>query len=285
MTERVPSAAGPNEPDPLKRSSPQLSPTFANPPGQLWLVPTPITHPDDAPRVLPAASLELIRTLEYFIVEQAKTARAFLKSAGVEKPLQQLDIREFNEHTPAQAIDGLLAPIRAGQDAALISEAGCPAVADPGAGLIAAARHLGIRIRPMVGPSAIMLALMASGLEGQRFSFSGYLPQGSQDRAVALRKLESRSSRERETVLFIETPYRNQVLLDSACEALAADTQMLVATDVGGAQETIDCKTIERWRASERLLPKLPTVFGILAAQRDHATHDRSAQRRKLKHS
>jgi 16S rRNA (cytidine1402-2'-O)-methyltransferase len=285
MTERVPSAAGPTEPESLKRSSPQGGPQSVKPPGQLWLVPTPITHPDDAPRVLPVASLELIRTLDYFIVEQAKTARAFLKSAGVEKPLQQLDIREFNEHTPAQAIDGLLAPIRAGRDAALISEAGCPAVADPGASLIAAARHLGIRIRPMVGPSAIMLALMASGLEGQRFSFSGYLPQASQDRAVALRKLESRSSRERETVLFIETPYRNQVLLAGACEALAADTQLLVATDVGGAQETIDCKTIARWRASECVLPKLPTVFGILAAQRDHAPHDRSAQRRKLKHS
>jgi 16S rRNA (cytidine1402-2'-O)-methyltransferase len=253
-------------------------------PGQLWLIPTPITSPDDALRTLPAATLEALRPLDYFIVEEAKTARAFLKAARVEHPLQELDIREFNEHTPAQAIEGLLAPILAGRDAALISEAGCPAVADPGAGLIAAARRLGIRIRPLVGPSAIMLALMASGLEGQRFSFGGYLPQASQERAPALRALENRSARERETVLFIETPYRNQAMYLSACQALAPDTQLLIASDLGGSEESIHCATVAQWRMSPIELPKLPTVFGILAFQRDRVQGQRSSQRRKLKH-
>lgn len=255
--------------------------------GQLWLVPTPITEPGDATEVLPASTLQVVRSLGYFIAEEAKTARAFLKAAGIERPIQQIDIREFNEHTKPAAIQALLAPILAGVDAALISEAGCPAVADPGATLIAAARQSGIRIRPLVGPSAIMLALMASGLEGQRFRFEGYLPQQPQPRIQALRDLQAQSSQSQATILFIETPYRNQAMFDGAAEALAPDTKLLVATDIGGANEQIDCHPVADWRTIKPTLPKLPTVFGILAApraaNRAGATPTRSAKGRQLK--
>lgn len=235
-------------------------------PGQLWLLPVPLGADSHPIRVLPADTLAAMRALDYFIVENAKTARAFLKAAGITAPLQSLDLRELNEHTPRERIAELLAPILAGRDGGLLSEAGCPAVADPGAELVAAAHAAGITVKPMIGPSSILLALMASGLGGQRFAFVGYLPAAASERLPALRALEQRSARQAETVLMIETPYRTQALLDAALQALAPDTQLLLAASLTLPDERIEMKTVAQWRRSPPLLPKAPTVFGLLAA-------------------
>lgn len=156
--------------------------------GTLFLIPVPLgpTAPEES---LPASVLATIRPLGHFVVEQAKTARAFLKAVGTNKPLQELLLEELNEHTKADALERLLTPLRAGQDVGLLSEAGCPAVADPGANLVALAQKEGIRVVPLIGPSSLLLALMASGLNGQRFAFQGYLPAKEAERTKALRDL------------------------------------------------------------------------------------------------
>lgn len=233
--------------------------------GALWLIPTPIGAPDDARMVLPAATLARVAQLDYFIVENARSARAFLKAAGTARPLQALELVELDEHTPATRIPELLAPVIGGRDAGLLSEAGAPAVADPGAALVEAAHAAGIPVRPLVGPSAMLLALMASGMNGQRFSFAGYVPTQPQARADRLRELERRSQREDETVLIIETPYRNRALLDTALLALAPGTRLLLASELGTPAERIVVDSIEGWRRAQREVPKAPTVFGLQA--------------------
>ncbi len=234
----------------------------------LWLIPTPLGDPAEARSVLPAATLERIERLDYFVVENAKSARAFLKAAGTEKPLQSLELVELDEHTPPERIPLLLAPLLAGRDAGLLSEAGAPAVADPGAALVEAAHAAGIVVRPLVGPSALLLALMASGLNGQRFSFAGYVPAQTEPRVRRLRELEQRSLREDETVLIIETPYRNRALLDSALLALSATTRLLVACELSTPNERIIVDTVEGWRNARRELPKAPAVFALQARAR-----------------
>ena len=177
--------------------------------GTLYLIPVPLGHisPEAS---LPAPVLAQIRRLSHFVVENAKSARAFLKAAGTEQPLQALQLEELNEHTRPDALDRLLAPLRAGHDLGLLSEAGCPAVADPGANLVALAQNEGIRVAPLIGPSSLLLALMASGLNGQRFAFQGYLPAKDAERAKALREIEIESRKRGQTQIFIETPYRNR---------------------------------------------------------------------------
>lgn len=234
-------------------------------PGRLWLIPTPLGADSNPRRVLPADTLAAIEPLDYFVVENAKSARAFLKAAGTRAPLQSLELRELNEHTPAEQIPSLLAPVLAGRDAGLLSEAGVPAVADPGAALVAAAHAAGIVVRPLVGPSSLLLALMASGMDGQRFAFVGYVPTAPADRLRRLRELEQRSARERETVLIIETPYRNQALLDAAIQALSPATRLLAAADLSLPGERIVVDTVAGWRAAAREWPKTPTVFGLQA--------------------
>jgi 16S rRNA (cytidine1402-2'-O)-methyltransferase len=184
--------------------------------GTLYLIPVPLgpTAPQDS---LPANVLATVRPLTYFVVEQAKTARAFLKAAGTDTPLQELQLEELNEHTKADALDRLLAPLRSGHDVGLLSEAGCPAVADPGANLVALAQQENIRVVPLIGPSSLLLALMASGLNGQRFAFLGYLPAKEAERTKALRDLESDSRKHKQTQLFIETPYRNKAMFEGFC--------------------------------------------------------------------
>lgn len=233
--------------------------------GALWLIPTPIGAPDDAHAVLPAATLARVAQLDYFIVENARSARAFLKAAGTAMPLQGLELVELDEHTPAARIPELLAPVVGGRDAGLLSEAGAPAVADPGAALVEAAHAAGIPVRPLVGPSAMLLALMASGMNGQRFSFAGYVPTQPQARANRLRELERRSQREDETVLIIETPYRNRALLDTALLALAPTTRLLLASELGTSAERIIVDSVEGWRQAQREVPKAPAVFALQA--------------------
>lgn len=206
--------------------------------------------------------------IRFFLVEAAKSARAYLKLLGHPGPISDLRIEEIGHDPDPALLDRWLEPVLAGEDAAIVSESGCPGIADPGAQIVSRAQELGIRVVPLVGPSSILMTLMASGLDGQRFRFLGYLPVHADERLAALRTLE-KESRRSETQLFIETPYRNTAMLESMLEALAPDTRITVATDVTGAAESIRTLTAAGWKArpaEERALPKLPTVFALLAA-------------------
>ena len=218
-------------------------------PGTLYLIPTPL---GDTPLewVLPEETRRIAAGLEVFIVERAKTARAFLKRLDTRQPLQAIRLLELNEHTPADALPRLLEPLLSGEDVGLLSEAGCPAVADPGAPLVRLAHAHGIRVRPLVGPSALLLALMGSGLSGQRFAFHGYLPAKPQARAEALRALERRAEANDEAQLFIETPYRSQAMFAAVLETCREDSWLSVACDLTTPSETLLTQTIAQWRDS-----------------------------------
>ena len=233
--------------------------------GTLYLIPVPLgpTAPQES---LPTNVLAIVRPLTYFVVEQAKTARAFLKAAGTDTPLQELQLEELNEHTKEAELDRLLAPLRAGHNVGLLSEAGCPAVADPGANLVALAQKEGIRVVPLIGPSSLLLALMASGLNGQRFAFQGYLPAKEAERTKALRDLESESRKRQQTQLFIETPYRNQALFNSILQTCQPATRLTVATDLTLNSESVLTRSIAQWKKQTPPdIERRPTVFLLLA--------------------
>ncbi|MGE5472547.1 MAG: SAM-dependent methyltransferase [Bacteroidota bacterium] len=233
--------------------------------GVLYLIPVPL-GPTTPEQSLPANVLATVHPLRHFVVEQAKTARAFLKAAGTELPLQELQLEELNEHTPAAALDRLLAPLRAGHDVGLLSEAGCPAVADPGANLVALAQKENIRVVPLIGPSSLLLALMASGLNGQRFAFQGYLPAKEGERTKALHDLESESRKRQQTQLFIETPYRNRAMFDAILQACQPGTRLTVATDLTLPGESVVTRTIGQWKKeTPPEIERRPTVFLLLA--------------------
>jgi 16S rRNA (cytidine1402-2'-O)-methyltransferase len=234
--------------------------------GTLYCVPTPIAAGRPPQADLAPGAIALVARLDYVVAESAKTARAFLKSIPLERPIQAIEIVELNEHTRDDAIGPMLAPLRAGRDAALVSEAGCPGVADPGAKLVLAAHREGVPVAPVVGPSALLLALMGSGLDGQRFAFAGYLPTAPDERRARLRELEGRSRRERETQLFIETPYRNQAMLDSMLSTLAPGTWLCVAADLTGSGQSLRTDRVDGWRRRAPALDRVPTVFLFLAA-------------------
>ena len=233
--------------------------------GTLWLIPTPLGEGSEASSCLPRETAEVATRLDYFIAENARSARAFLKQLPLERPIQSIEIRELNVNTPDSALSELLAPIVSGRDGAILSEAGCPAIADPGADLVALAHRHKIRVRPLIGPSSILLALMASGLGGQRFSFAGYLPQAENERLAAARDLEQRSARNGETILIIETPYRNQALFDTLLDGLQASTRLMVAASLTLTAESVEMKPVSEWRANRPSLARVPTVFGWLA--------------------
>ena len=236
-----------------------------NAPGTLYCVPTPIAKGREPADDLPAPVVSRIATLEHIVAESAKTARAFLKGVPGMRPIQQVRIIELNEHTRDEEIDGMLAPLRAGQDVGLLSEAGCPGVADPGARLVRAAHRAAIPVVPLVGPSALLLALMGCGLEGQRFAFVGYLPAEAEPRRRRLCELEQRSKRERETVLFIETPYRNQAMADALLATLRPSTWLCIAADLTGPGQRLQTDRVQGWRERGLMLPRAPTVFLLLA--------------------
>ena len=238
-------------------------------PGRLYLVPNAL-GPGDLPTVLPAATAGIAARLDYFIGENAKSTRAFLKRvdamAPLERPIQQIEIAELDVATPDAALPRLLAPIVAGRDGGLVSEAGCPAVADPGATLVRLAHRQGIEVCPLVGPSALLLALMASGLDGQRFAFNGYLPTDARARADAIREAERRSAQLHQTQLFIETPYRNLALFAALVEHCRPDTLLAVACDLTLDSQWIASRPVSAWRGTTVDLQKRPTVFLLLAA-------------------
>lgn len=228
----------------------------------LYLIPIPL-GPISPDSCLPPDTLAVARRLEHFVVERAKTARAHLKAMGHPQPIQVLQIEELNEHTPAAAIPQLLAPLKAGHDVGLLSEAGCPAVADPGAALVMAAHRENIPVVLLIGPSSILLALMASGLGGQRFSFHGYLPAKEPERSQAIRELEKAARRDRATQLFIETPYRSAVLLDALATTLAPDTLISVGADLSLPGQLIQTRNAKVWRGRSDAVKDRLVVFGI----------------------
>ena len=228
--------------------------------GTLYAIPTPVGGtPADA---LPASVLNTVRSLRDFVVENAKSARAFLAAVEMPAPLHSIGIVELKLDSDFKK---LLHPLTEGRSLGLLSEAGCPAIADPGARLIEAAHRAGIRVVPLIGPSSILLALMASGLEGQRFRFCGYLPKDKHGREVQIRELERRSARERETQIFIETPYRNDSLLASLLEVSSGKTRLCVATDLTLPTVQIQTRSISSWRGARHAIGKRPTVFLLLA--------------------
>ena len=233
--------------------------------GTLFLIPTTLGNSALA-AIIPQAVLQRVRTLDCFVAENPKTARAYLKQVGTSKPLQELHIATLNEHTPDEAIADIAAPLRAGQDLGVMSEAGCPGIADPGAKLVLYAHQHAIRVIPLVGPSSILLALMASGLDGQRFVFHGYLPVADVDREKALRELEQESRRLKQTQIFIETPYRNQKLLRSILGACASATLLCVAAEITLAGEDIRTMTVAAWKKHPPQLDRRPALFLLLAA-------------------
>ena len=215
--------------------------------GRLFLVPNllGIVPPES---VLPAHTIEIARGLRHVVAENAKLARAFLKTIGTTAAMQSIAIAELNEHTPASQVAALLAPAIAGNDLGLMSDAGCPGVADPGARLVAAAHRAGVRVVPLVGPCSILLALMASGMNGQGFTFHGYLPAKSEARAAALRRLEALARKSGSTQLFIETPYRNSTMLQSLIAVCGADMLLAAATDLTLPTEEIVMLPLAQWR-------------------------------------
>jgi 16S rRNA (cytidine1402-2'-O)-methyltransferase len=247
--------------------------------GILYLIPNTLGSNDEAPAnplatVIPEQVRAITASLSYFIAENAKTTRAHLKLIGLTHPLarslQEIRIKELNVNTEASTLPELLAPLLAGENAGLISEAGVPAVADPGANLVRLAHASGIRVRPLVGPSSLLLAVMASGLNGQSFAFNGYLPTDASQRTKRLKTLEDRSRAERQTQLFIETPYRNAALLEALANTCHASTLVCVATDLSLPSESIRTQSAGKWKTdmAEGKTPdfhKKPTVFLLLA--------------------
>lgn len=245
--------------------------------GTLFLIPNTLGPTDAVPgalsHVIPGQVQALTARLDYFVAENAKTARAFLKLIAIDhplaRPLQEIDIAELNVNTPAAALAGLLAPLLAGRDAGLVSEAGVPAVADPGADLVRLAHQHGIAVRPLVGPSSLLLAVMASGLNGQSFAFNGYLPTDAGQRSKRIKDLEQRSRAEKQTQMLIETPYRNGAMLEALVGSCQPNTLICVATDLSLASESVRTLSGKEWKAvlSAGKAPdfhKKPTVFLFL---------------------
>lgn len=221
---------------------------------------------DNLQQVLPQEVIQLAQTLDTFIVENEKTARRFLGLVKTAKPVRELTLLMLNEHTTDAELPALLAPLLAGKNVGLMSEAGCPGIADPGARLAALAHRKNIRVAPLVGPSSILLALMGSGFNGQRFTFLGYLPSDKQTRIQTLKDIERESRQRKETQIFIETPYRNQHLLDDMLANCNGETRLCIARNISLPTELIISRSIRDWKTSE--LPELhkqPTVFLLFA--------------------
>ena len=233
--------------------------------GTLYLIPCPISDETPPWEVLPEANWAVMDSLDYFIVENVRTARRFLSKAGISRPIDSLEFRELNEHTAAgREVEELVRPLIAGRSAGVISEAGVPGVADPGALVVAACHRRGVRVVPLVGPSSILMALMASGLNGQSFAFNGYLPVKPDERARALRRLERRAAQEQQSQLFIEAPYRNAKLFEQALEVLAPATLLTVAVDITAPGQQIRTLPVGEWRRfGAPALNRRPALFII----------------------
>lgn len=227
------------------------------------MIPCPISDERAVWDVLPQANLGVMNSLDYFIVENVRSARRFLSKAGVERRIEELEFVELNEHTrSAQDVERMLKPVLEGRSAGVISEAGVPGVADPGADIVALAHRKGVRVVPLVGPSSILMAIMASGLNGQSFAFVGYLPVKEPERIKRLKELERRAKEENQAQLFIEAPYRNIKLFETMLKTLSPKLKLTVAVDITSPEEFIVTRTIEEWkRSGVPDMAKRPTIF------------------------
>ena len=231
--------------------------------GKLYMIPTTLGE-CDVDKILPPYIKEHLNNLDVFIVENSKTARAFLKKMNISTPQNELKIHILNKHTPTDEIHGFLNACRNGTNIGLISEAGCPGVADPGAEITNMAHNEDIQVVPLVGPSSVLLALMASGMNGQSFAFNGYLPIEKSKRKKKLLNLEKNSRNHNQTQIFIETPYRNDKLIDSIYQNLQGDTKLCIACDLSLNSEYIKTKTVNEWKkVSKPYLKKRPCIFLI----------------------
>ena len=233
--------------------------------GILYMIPCPISDSTEVFDVLPEANRRFMDSLDYFIVENVRSARRFLSKARVSRRIEDLEFVELNEHTIAgAAVEAMVKPIEAGRSAGVISEAGVPGVADPGALVVEACHKRGIKVVPLVGPSSILLAMMASGLNGQSFAFVGYLPVKPPERAKALKSLERRAHVEQQSQIFIEAPYRNVKLAEQILAVCGADTRLTIACDITSPEQIIVTRSVAQWRKCG--LPdiaKRPTIFII----------------------
>ena len=233
--------------------------------GTLYLIPTNLSEPFSPNHILPTHVIATAIRLNHYVAENAKSARAFLKRIGIDRPLQAVSIAELNNQTTETALSEMILPLMAGEDVGLVSEAGAPGVADPGALLVALAHAHQISVVPLVGPSSILLGLMASGLNGQVFAFHGYLPQEKSARVAAIVALERESLQRAMTQLFIETPYRNQAMYEDLLATLAPGTQLCIARDLTGSNECVQTKPVGEWRRQTTDIENLPTLFLFLA--------------------
>jgi len=229
----------------------------------LYLTPTLLSD-NTIPQVLPQNVIKIIHQLQQFIVEDVRTARRFISKTGHPVPIDQLQFRELNEHTTEQEIASLL-PYLQTADTGVLSEAGVPGIADPGSAVVRLAHANNIKVIPLVGPSSILMALMASGLNGQTFAFVGYLPIKQNERKDKLRALEVRSACERQTQIFIETPYRNMQLLEDILQTCRPVTMLTIAADITGESEFILTQSIRQWKKKIPELDKIPAVFLLQA--------------------
>ncbi|CAN5383203.1 SAM-dependent methyltransferase [soil metagenome] len=227
--------------------------------GILYLIPSLLS--EENPGVIPEDTLKIIHSLEHFVVENEKTARHFLKAVQYPKPLQELNLSVLDEHTKAADVSILLNPVWEGRNLGVISEAGCPAVADPGSDLVQIAHLKNIEIVPLTGPSSILLALMASGLNGQHFSFSGYLPKDRSARVKAIRELERIVISKNQTQIFIEAPYRNQHLLEDILNTCVSSTLLCLAAELTSPRQSVKTKAIAEWKKKIPDIQKKPVVF------------------------
>ena len=231
--------------------------------GRLFLIPSPLGDNDPA-EVIPAGVLSMLPSISTYVVEAVRTARRYLSAAGLKGHVQDLEFHELNEHTTPEEGEALMKLFDDGRDVGLITEAGLPAVADPGAQLVRLCHRHGVEVVPMSGPSSLMLALMASGLNGQSFAFLGYLPAKTEERRQALRSIEKHSSTARQTKIFIETPYRNDSLLADILSVCRADTEVCIAANITMPDAFIRTKTAGEWKKSVPTIGKRPCVFLIL---------------------
>lgn len=228
----------------------------------LYLFPVPLSA-GSVEHVLPQLNIQLIRDIKYFVVENVRSARRFLKKCDSCIDIDSLTFYELNRHTAAADISGFLAPMAAGNSMGVISEAGCPAIADPGADVVAIAQSRGYRVVPLVGPSSILMSLMGSGFNGQSFAFLGYLPVDNDARLKRWKVLEQNIARLDQTQIFIETPYRNNKLIAEMTRVLNGSTKLCIASDITGDNESIITHTIAEWRRIKYDYDKVPTIFLI----------------------
>ncbi len=232
--------------------------------GKLYLIPSPLGDYDPEV-VIPAPTLDLLQRIGCYVVEEVRTARRYLSRAGLKGHIQELEFHILNEHTSAAEVERLVALFEDGRDVGLISEAGLPAVADPGSALVALCHRHGIEVVPQVGPSSLMMALMASGLNGQSFTFCGYLPAKTEERRSAIKSIEKTSQSKRQTQIFIETPYRNDAMFSDLLQSCRPSTRICIAADITMPDEFIRTKTVAEWKNENPIIGKRPCVFLMLA--------------------